>query len=259
MQQDVDQDQDQVAVIQVSPLERKDGGDWIVGMSIVGMRFKMNIGGSVVEFDSAKPTQGSPGVSYLEPLLRAKFTATIAANGDIRKLDGRDEILKTLKAAPGGSDALIKSMLSEASIKKMFAPIGEYLPDRAERVGAHWERRGYVELGPIGKYVYENRYTYLDRVGPVHENRAQTVMKYESPEKNAPGLPFAIKNVKTTKTDGKGSYKFDAERGRLKESTHEAVFQATLDIGIGNMDTTIELDQTQTTKVRVLDRNPLAK
>src|SRR6188474_279769 len=73
MQQDVDQDQDQVAVIQVSPLERKDGGDWIVGMSIVGMRFKMNIGGSVVEFDSAKPMQGSPGVSYLEPLFKAKF------------------------------------------------------------------------------------------------------------------------------------------------------------------------------------------
>lgn len=260
MQQDVNQDQDQTVVLQITPQARTPNNDWLVGVSIVGMRLKMNIGGNAIDFDSANPAPGaSPLASYFDALLKAKFTATIAPNGDLRKLDGREDLVKNLNDLPAGSENLVKGMLSEAAMKKMFMPIGEYLPDRAERVGAHWERQWHVEFGPVGKYVYENKYTYHDCQGKIHEIRATTSMKYQAPDKNDPALPFTIKDVKVTNSDGKGSYKFDAERGRLKESTHESSFKATMKIGVGGMDTDVDLDQTQTTKVRSLDRNPMAK
>src|SRR5262245_7404186 len=55
MQQDVIQDQDQTFIIQITPEARAAGSDWLVGMRIVGMRLKMNIGGNEIDFDSANP------------------------------------------------------------------------------------------------------------------------------------------------------------------------------------------------------------
>jgi Family of unknown function (DUF6263) len=257
MQQNVNQNQEQTMVIQVAPAAQVPGGDWQVDMSIVGMRLKMDIGGNNIDFDSSNPMPGSPLAPFYEALCKSKFTAIVAANGELKKLDGRDEVIKGLNNLPAGTDALVKGMLSEAAMKKMFMPIGEFLPDRVERVGAHWQRQWHVEFGPVGKYVYENRYTYHEGSGKIHEIRATTSMKYQPPEKNDGALPFAIKEVKVTKSDGKGVYKFDAERGRLAESTHESEFKATMKIGVGGMDTDVELDQVQKTIVRALESNPL--
>jgi hypothetical protein len=259
MQQDVDQNQFQTIVIEIKPESQTANREWIVGIAVVGMHFKMALAGNNIEFDSNNPMPGSPVAPIYKALLKAKFRATLAPNGEMMTLDGRDELLKGLKDLPPGSESLVKSALSESALKKMFAPIGEFLPDRVERVGAHWNRQGSSDLGPIGKYVYDNKYTYHDCVGRVHEIRATTTMKYQVPEKNDPSLPFTIVDVKVTNGDGKGIYKFDADLGRLTESSHEANFKATMKIRVGGMDTEVDLDQMQTTKVRTLDRNPFAK
>jgi hypothetical protein len=257
MQQDVEQDQEQNVVIQVAPESRLADGDWLVGVSVVGMKMKIKIGGNDIVFDSTDKPAGSPLTNYFDALVKAKFKATLAVNGELKRLEGREELIKGLGNSPIGQEGLMKSLLSESALKKMFSPIGEYLPDRAERVGAHWNRVGETDLGPIGRYVYDRRYTYHDSIRQVHEIRATTTMKYQLPEKNDGTLPFTITDVKVTTSAGKGSYKFDADLGRLTESTHESQFKATMQIRIGNMDSEVEIDQKQTTKVRSLAKNPL--
>ncbi len=256
MDQDVNQNQEQTVVIQVSPEALLDDGDWLVGVQVVGMKMKINIGGNKVEFDSTKNEPASPMVSSFDAIVKTQFKATFGPNGELKRFIGRDEMLKKLAIASPGQDGPLKSLLTESALKKMFTPIGDFLPDRPGRVGTHWNRQGEVDLGPVGKYVYDHQYTYHDTIREVHEIRAKTTMKFQPPPKNNGALPFAIVAVKATKSVGQGAYHFDASIGRLKESVHELQFKATMQIRIGNMNSDIELEQKQTTKARSFDRNP---
>ena len=93
MQQDVEQDQEQTFVIQVSPESRLADGDWLVGVSVVGMKMKIKIGGNDIAFDSTEKPAGSPFTSYFDALTKAKFKATLAANGELKRLEGREDFI----------------------------------------------------------------------------------------------------------------------------------------------------------------------
>ena len=147
----------------------------------------------------------------------------------------------------------MKLILSDEALKKSFAPFGAYLPTAAVAPGATWTRNDPLDLGPIGRYVTAFNFTYHAAVGSAHEIRFKSSLKYTPPSKDAGGLPFVIKSAELTGEPGEGKIVFDAEKGRLRESSHTMRLVGTLLIEVGRQETYVDLEQTQTSRVRTMD------
>jgi hypothetical protein len=114
-------------------------------------------------------------------------------------------------------------------------------------------------MGPIGSYTTTYTYTYD---GPDKDKNEKIGVKmkleYKAPdEKVGGGLPFKIKEAKLDGKDGTGEIIYDPKTGSLKSSTLTQKLDGKLTIEIGQQSTTVELSQTQTTKITTTDKNPL--
>jgi len=151
----------------------------------------------------------------------AKFKAVLRPDGVIRKMDGHEEFVKLLTFGSSHESQLKSMMSGDGPMKTMIAPLSEFLPAQPDRVGAHWLRHDDVDYGSIGRYLRKSKYVYHGNAGTVHEIRATTTMNYKAADKKDPGLPFEIADFKIAKAEGKGTFHFDADLGRLKESVQE--------------------------------------
>ena len=70
------------------------------------------------------------------------------------------------------------------------------------------------------------------------------------------GLPFAIKKANLESAKSQGKILFDAQRGRIVEADASLRLVGSLVIEVGNMETTVELDQEQINRVRTMDKLP---
>jgi hypothetical protein len=73
------------------------------------------------------------------------------------------------------------------------------------------------------------------------------------------GLPFKIKSADLKSTKATGEVLFDSAKGRVQSSNSSMELSGKLSIEIGGQTTTVDLSQTQTTKVESSDDNPVKK
>ena len=242
----------------------EDKGKWLVKQTIEGVKFKLDIAGQTIDYDSTDTNPsgaaGNPGLAeFFKNLIGLEFTVTFAANNVIEKVDGRDEALKKLSAINPQMEAVLKTILSDEALKEMTDPSAGLASAAAKGVNETWEKKSVLSLGPIGSYDRTYAYTYkgkdadpakkeLDRVD------VKPTLTYKPPAVGTESLPFRIKaGTMATKEVKQGYMLYNAKTGRTQEVRFHVIMEGELDVTIGMADTKVKLYQDQKNELDTAD------
>ena len=255
MNQKVEQKQEQTFLIEWKPMPMA-GGDWVVEQKIKGVKMEINIGGNKISFDSTGKNPKNPMTDFFDALMRQKLTFTIAPDLTVKKIDGRDDFIKNLSDINPQMKALLNAILSDSALKKMAEPTWyAFPPGGAITKDQTWAKVAELDLGPIGKYKTDFSFTNKGVEGGKDKIEVKTTLAYTAPSEKT-GLPFVIEDAKLTSDNGKGEALFDRAKGRFSSSKLEMKLTGQLKINVGNMTTTVDLNQEQNASSVTLDDAP---
>jgi hypothetical protein len=263
---DIKNSQKQTFYFSWTPKEQDKDGNWVINQKIEGVKMKIEISGSPpIDYDSTKEGAAStPLGDFFKVLVGSEFKLTVDKDMKVTKIEGRDDFIKKLGGANPQMEPLLKQILSEDALKEMADPTFAAVKISEVKVGDTWDRKSKFDMGPIGRYQNEYKYTYqgkdqanakLDRI------KVDTTVKYEKPDDAAfgGGLPFKIKTADLAAKNANGFVLFDNEKGRVEGSEANLELSGKLGIEIGGQTTNVELSQTQKTTTKTTDTNPIAK
>lgn len=258
MGQDVKQNQEQTFYLKWTGQESKEKDVLIVQQKIIGVNMKIDIGGVNIAYNSLDEKQANnPMTDFFKKLLEADLKLHIDSKTMVvKKIEGHEELVKKLGVTNPQMEPLLKSILSEDALKQMAEPTWGAFPTEAKKKGESWTKKSTLNLGPIGAYETEYKYTYE---GPDKEGekiKIDATLNYVAPKDKAGGLPFTIKSAKLVSKEGTGHAIFDKKKGRIEFSTMAMKLEGTLEIEVGGMTTTVELTQDQKATVRSMDNDP---
>jgi hypothetical protein len=248
--------------------KKQDGDNWVIQQKILGVKMKIDIGGTKVEYDSTKDSpQGNPLGDFFNKLKDSEFTITIDKNNKVVKVEGRDAFVNKLIGANPQMENLLKKILSEDALKEMAEPTFAVVPTKDVAKGNSWTRDSKIDMGPLGKYENNYKYTFegqgADKLDLI---KVDTTTKYVPPPDTAMdqatgagALPFKIKSGNLKSTSSSGTVKFDNTKGRVESAEMALEIAGDLDIEISGQTTQVKLTQKQTTTVKTLDKNPVEK
>jgi hypothetical protein len=263
MGSEVTQNQKQTFYFKWTPI-KQDGDNWEIQQEIEGVQMDIDIGGTPIKYDSLKQETGttSPLGEFFKALIGSKFTLTVDKNLNVTKIQGRDEFLSKLVKANPQMEPLLKAILSDEALKQMADPtFAAIQQDKEVSKGNTWTKDTKLNMGPIGTYENNYKYTYdgqddkkLDKI------LVETTLKYTPPAADqAGGLPFKIKSADLTSKNAKGTILFNNEKGRIQSSNMTLDLDGKLSIEIGGQTTPVELKQNQTTSVETTDESQVKK
>jgi hypothetical protein len=261
----IDQSQKQSFYFSWTPVkyDEKDKS-WTIEQKIEGVKMNIQIGPNPLTFDSTKDTNAANALSdFFKALLGAKFTITLGPDMKVVKVEGRDEFIKKLVQTNPQMEQLLKLILSDEALKQMADPAFGVVPPTGHKKGTPWERKGSLNMGPIGSY--ETTYTYTDEGKDEKDKKSEkikvtTVVKYTPPGAGSPqGFPFRIVSGDLKSKDSTGTILFNTEKGRVESSELTNKLEGKLSIEISGMTSEVELNQSQKTSVKTFDENPVKK
>jgi len=261
MGMDHTQNQKQTFIFSWTPKEQDKDKNWIVAQKIEAVKMNIEIGGNKVEYDSTNPTSaaGNPLGDFFKTLVGNEFKLTISPEMKVIKIDGRDEFLQKLIKGNPQMEPLLKQILGDDALKQMADPAFASTPPKAVKKGDTWEKKSTLNMGPIGTYDTTYKYTYEGKQDKFDKIKVDTTLVYQPPGPNAGGaLPFQIKSAKLDSKGGTGTILFDNDKHRLDKSETKLTIAGKMTIGIGGMNTDVDLTQEQTTTVTTSDKNPVA-
>jgi hypothetical protein len=261
MGSDIKQNQEQTFYFSWTPV-KQDGDNWVLKQKIEGVKMRIVIGGTPIEYDSTKEGQTQSALGdFFKALVGSEFTLTVDKNLKVTKIEGRDEFLKKLTQANPQMDALLKQILNEDALKEMADPTFASVPTEPKKAGEKWKKESKLDMGPIGRYdnTYEYTFEGQDKNNKLYKIKVDTTLKYTPPGEGAAGggLPFKIKSATLTSKNAGGDIFFNNDKGRVESSEMKVNLSGDLSIEIGGQTTAVHLDQTQTTKVKTTDTNPV--
>jgi hypothetical protein len=263
---DVGQNQEQTFIFKFEPI-KQEGDKWIVKQTIEGVKMKIDIAGSPVSYDSTnEAAAGGTNTAlseFFKSLKGSQFTLTIAKDGTVEKVEGREEFVKKLVAANKQLEQLLNKILSEDSLKQMADPTFGVVPKETKKIGDKWTKPVKLSLGPLGTYENTYNFTYAKQTGDTAVIDVAVDLKYIPPPADQGGetLPFKIKGgkieqVRDDKTN-KGKVLFNTKAGRIESSNIAVKMNGTLTLDIGGTSTEVSLTQDQTTEVKTFDKSPI--
>jgi uncharacterized protein DUF6263 len=263
MNSDVTQKQSQTFWFSWTPTGQDKDGNWTIKQKIDGVKMKIEIGGTPIEYDSTKDQTGSNPLSdFFKQLVGSEFTLTVDKDLKVKDVAGRKEFIDKLAAANPQMKPLLDQILSDQALKEMADPTFAAVPNKEVKKGdkgATWKRESKLNMGPIGRYENTYDYTYegkdekqknLDRI------KVATTLKYFPPEEAqgaANPLPFKIKSANLTSSDAGGTILFNEDKGRVESSDLSLTLKGELSIEIGGTTTKVDLNQKQNTTVKTTD------
>jgi hypothetical protein len=260
---DVAQSQKQTFYFKWTPI-KQDGDKWEIKQEIEGIQMKIDIAGNPVSYDSTQEGGANTALSeFFKSLKTSSFTLTFNTKTQkVEEVKGKKDFLDKLTTTNAQLAPLLTKILSDDALKQMADPTFGILPPTAKKVGEKWESTSTLNLGPIG--TYENKYVY-ELKGPDAMNKdleiisVATTLKYAAPTEASPDLPFKIKSstLQTKEKQDPGKIVFNRAKGRLESSDVKLAISGSLTIEIGGNATSVELTQTQETKVTTSDKSLL--
>ena len=153
---------------------------------------------------------------------------------------------------------MLKMLITEDVLKKGIEANFTVLPTRPVRKGDTWTRDQNFPLGPIGNLKASNVYTFQG------EERDGALITFKGtmafvPPKNAGDAPFKVVKSSLKSDDGRGTLVFDPVKGRLVRTTNSLTVRGSMTIEVMGNELEMGMVLEQTTKSRVLTRNPKAK
>jgi hypothetical protein len=259
--QKIPQTQSQVFVFSLTPERQLPDGTWLLRQRIVGVRFSMDLGGTKLEYDSARADNAkNPLADFMANVVGADFGLQLERTKGVVAVEGRERFLARLGDASPEMKVLLQTILTDDALKEMCGQVFTALPDRPVYRGDSWQRRSRYDLGPVGLYESTHRYTYTGLRGSNESFKVEVMdVRYEPPARGASGLPFKVVNADLKGTGHDGEMMFDRGRGRVVQIASGLTLEGSLTIDIGGQETKLELKQDQKTTVRTLDANPFGK
>jgi len=230
---------------------------------------KKNSDGSVViehKLESIK-MEGGPLVqgiaAQVQKLAGSVVTFTLSPTLQASRVEGFKEMMEKLI----GEDPTAKqvaSLISEDSFKQQLEMVFSFVPDKPVRVGDKWERKATISLGPLGGFNTQNSYQYDGKETvngkPADKITGAMTLTYVPPKEEAIGaFPIRITKGDLKGETPRGSYWFDAAAGKLVRQQATLKVSGTLTGTVMGMNFDVTLDQSETTTVRLLDKNPIDK
>jgi hypothetical protein len=235
---------------------------WTVKLVIQGVKLKVEVASNPVNYDSTaeNPNANNPGLNeFFKNLEKSEFTIVYNKAMQVEKVEGTENLLKNLGAANQQMEQLLKKILTAEALKEMSDPLAGLTPPAEKAVGEKWEKLGTSKLGPIGDFERKLNFEYkgkdpeqkdLERV------EVKTTLTYKPPTTDADGLLFRIKGGElVTQNPKPGVFLFDAKTGMLKKAESSVTMSGTLNVAIGTTETTVQLNQTQTTTILTQDKS----
>lgn len=240
----------------------------VAKQTIEGLKFKMDIAGQTVDFDSADPNPsgaaGNPGLTeFFKTLVGTEFTVTFGKNGAVEKVDGKEEVLKKLAGVNPQVEAILRQVMSDETLKEMADPAAGITPPEPKGVNESWEKKGTLNLGAVGSYDRTFTYTYkgkdpekkeLDRV------EVKPTISFKPATTPGGGLPFQIKSGKLdTKEVKQGVALYNPKAGRVESVRLNLILNGQLTVTVAGTDATVDLVQDQKTELDSADTSLLPK
>jgi hypothetical protein len=254
-------------------VDKVDGDTVVLTQTILGVVMDIDIGGSKISYDStataannaAAAGANNPLSEFFKQLVNKSFKVTLNTKDlKVTKVEGRQEFLDALVKANQQMKPLLEQILSDKALIEMAEPTFAVLPTEPQPKGGTWSRKTSLDMGPIGKYDNEYKYTYEGKdETPKKEDKikVETTLKYTPPTAEAAGvggLPFKIKSADLKSTNATGMVYFDEAKGRVDRSNLSLDLKGELSIEIGGQTTKVELQQNQKTNVETSDEMPEA-
>jgi hypothetical protein len=233
---------------------------------IEGVKMDIDIGNQKISYDStAKEQANNPLGEFFKALVGSKFTLTLdTKNMKVTKIEGRPDFLEKLVKANPQMKPLLEQILSEKALMEMAEPTFAAVPGKEVAKGDKWERNTVLDMGPIGKYENNYKYTYEgkdEKEKKLDKIKVEMNLKYKEPAEPAgsgtSNLPFKIKNADLKSTSGTGTILFNPEAGRIEKSDMTVELSGKLTIEIGGQSTEVNLTQTQKSNVETSDKSLL--
>jgi RNA polymerase sigma factor (sigma-70 family) len=256
MNNDVVQVQKQTFYYRWTP-QRREGEDWVLGQKVLGVRIEIDIGGNKTVFDSTKADQPGALSDFYKALVGAEFRVTLGRGAEVKKVEGRDELVKKLGALEPALDLVVQQVLTEDALRHAARSAFTPLPRGRLRPGDRWTRKAEQSGSPWGVYRSTSEYTYeggedgLDRI----RLRLRSTLK-PAPRSGAGGSPFTVTKGEA-EGEGTGTILFDRARGRVVRLESIQKLEGELTTRIGGQETALTLSQTQKLTVRTTHRDPL--
>lgn len=247
MGQKVEQKQNQTFMIQWTPKEKDKDGNYVVVQKIVGVKMEIDIGGNKISYDSTLKNPKNPMTDFFEALMKEELTFNITPELTVKSVEGRDKFVKNLIDINPQMAGLLKAILSDSALKKMAEPTWwAYPAGGIVAKDQKWTKDATLELGPIGNYKTDFTFTYKGEKAGKDTIGISTKLTYTAPALDKTGgLPFVIQKADLKGDNGEGVAVFDRTKGRFESTKMKMDLNGTITIDVGNMTTTVTLDQNQ--------------
>ncbi len=204
-----------------------------------------------------KKNQGglpTPQDKFVEKLQGASFVFTMR-DGKVTKLDGYDEFIK--KATDDDVTAkLLKTILSKETITQGIETTFGSLPKTAVKAGDEWTSETKTSMGPLGTFANKLKFKVQEEQKDGVAITSQGTATYTAPKDGVLGGVLKIVKGNLKAETLTGSMVFDADKGRLVRSESTMKMAGALTVEVMGNELEMSLSVEQTSKARVLDKNP---
>jgi hypothetical protein len=185
----------------------------------------------------------------------ATFKVTLSPAGKITQFEGFEDFMKRLEQANPQAAPMLKSFMSKETMSKGSEEAFGFLPAKPVKPGDTWKKGSTLSLGPLGSFKVESNYIYKGKVDNGEAIDVDASMSFTPPAPDA-NAPFQITKTGFKAESAKGTIIFDPKTGRLVKQDMKIHMKGPMTIKAGGMEITMDMDQDQSTTVRLLDKKP---
>ncbi len=212
----------------------------------------------LVERIESLKNKNLPGADKIMDALKgATITLTLNNKGEVTKIEGYDEFMKKLSADNEQTGKMLRSFMSEDTIKATASENFAFLPAKAVSKGDTWKRPQTIPLGPMGSLKGESTYTFKGAGKDGEEISFDQSLEYAPPKEGDDSLLFKITKGEMKADKSSGTKTFDASKGRLVKTEQTTKMKGSFTFESAGTSMTVTMEMTQTVKTRILDKNPL--
>jgi len=190
----------------------------------------------------------------------SKFGMTLGADGKLSRFDGYASFVKRVANGNVQFERLFQSVLSEDTLRQTMVQLLTAAPGKSVTRGQSWQQKQNLNVGPFGTLSVDRTFEHkgvVDRDGiSVVDLELRGVAEYKLPDPNTSRLPFKISQGALQVDQFRGTGAFDLARQRLQRLDVTLHVSGSLTISVGPQKAELTIDQTQSSTLRVLDKNP---
>lgn len=195
--------------------------------------------------------------ALLQKTKGATFRITLGPGGEVVKFEGEQTPLALARggALTGELTFLMQSTLDLDGWKEL-AQLTFFRPPQERGKDGLWRRKLVHNWGPLGAWTGEVACAAAGKVGALDRYDYRHFLTYAPPKGGRGMLPFEVSRADFRLLPSGGSIAFDATRGRVAAAEERFRVRGLLAASALGVTSTIEMEETQHFRLRILDRKP---